>query len=156
MIRMRAVALGGGAIFAAFVALPAVAVAEGACPKTMVGFLGPSDRLWEGAVELPACARPRPRLISLITPRARVARQERRGEVIAEFSGSGPVDVGTLAQARQCAASAGQEATPRLLLTGGATGFSKFQSAFASCMAKADQPAAVGSMTLWVDNHCNW
>ena len=153
---MRALSRCLGAIVAFFVCLPAVAAAEGAFPKTMVGFQGPSDRLWAGAVELPACPRPRPRRLSLIAPRHRLALQERRGEVVAEFAGSGPVATTTLVQARQCAARAGEEATPLLLLTGGAPGFSKFQTAFASCMAKADQPAAVGSMTLWVDNDCNW
>lgn len=151
---MRALALAAGATAAFFLALPAMAAAEGAFPKTMVGFLGPSDRLWEGRVALPACAKPRPRLFA---PRSRApAVQERRGEVIAEFAGASPVGADTLSQARQCAARAGEEATPLMLLAGGAPGFSKFQTAFASCMAQADQPQAVGSMTLWVDSHCNW
>jgi hypothetical protein len=153
---MRTLSLVGGTIVAAVVWLPASAGAEGGFPKTRVGFQGPADRLWEGSVALPACTRERSRLMAMIAPRGRLARQERRGEVIAEFVGPPPIAAATVAQARQCAASAGDEATAPVLLTGGAQGFTRFQSAFSVCMAKADQPQAVGSMTLWVDNRCNW
>lgn len=152
---MRTLSVAGGAVIVAL-CLPAAAGAEGAFPKTRVGFMGPADRLWEGSVELAPCARGRPPILRLLLPPRPVARQVRRGEVIAEFSGAAPIAPSTVAQARQCAASAGAAATAPVLLTGGAPGFSKFQSEFSACMTRADAAQAVGSMTLWVDNRCNW
>lgn len=153
---MRILSLLGGAIVGAVVWLPAAAGAEGGFSRAQVGFRGPADRLWEGSVDLPACVQKQPRLLAIVAPRHRLARQERRGEVIAEFAGPAPVAASTVAQARQCAARAGDAATAPALLAGGAQGFTTFQSAFSACMAKADQPLAVGSMTLWVDSRCNW
>lgn len=138
------------AVAACVGALPSVAGAEDAFPRSSVGFLGPADQVWQGSARLPACA---PRA-SALAPRNRAPDPQSRGEVIAEFSS--PITPTALSQARRCAASAGDEATSLLMLTGGAPAFSRFRSAFAACMAKSDQPTAVGSMTLWVDHACNW
>jgi hypothetical protein len=128
-------------------------------PKTEVGFIRTADRLWAGSMSsLEACVRPRARrrLITLFLPRQHYAVQERRGELIGEFLTPPPVAPAVFDRARACAAAAGSAATTPVMLTGGAPGMAKFQTAFSSCMAEHQAAQYVGSMTLWIDNQCIW
>ncbi|MCR5879423.1 hypothetical protein [Phenylobacterium sp. J367] len=132
-----------------------VAVA-GARATASVGFEGPSDRLWTGVSTNEECVGPRRRrLLSLFQPAQRYAVAERRGELIGEFLTPTPAPQ-VVAAARSCAAAAGDNATARIMLAGGPTGLVRFQRAFSACMTQHDAGQAVGSLTLWVDNHCNW
>lgn len=144
-------------------ALATATVAEAAdtpyqpTPKANVGFAGPADSLWAGSLTTEQCVTPRRRrLLTFFQPKQRYAVAESRGELVGEFRASAPLPASLVATARSCAASAGETATTRLLLTGGAPGFSRFQTAFAACMTQHDAAQAVGSMTLWIDNRCNW
>ncbi|HEY8572810.1 hypothetical protein [Phenylobacterium sp.] len=153
---MRGQSLVCGAAVAIVLGLPAAAGAEGVFPRTSVAFQGPAEQLWTGQAEAPRCTRPAPRQIALTpSPTRRLPMPELRGELIAEFAGKGPVPPAALAQARSCAATA-EAATTAPVMLASAQGFSKFQTAFAQCMDKAQAGRAVGSMTLWVDAHCNW
>ncbi|MET0274729.1 MAG: hypothetical protein ABW360_17215 [Phenylobacterium sp.] len=124
-------------------------------PKTSVGFIRTADRFWSGAVELAPCARPdvRRHRFALITPRFLTASQERRGELIGEILSPPPLARLVAAKARDCASAAGESP---VLLTQGPAAFSRFRGAFSACMAEQDAAQYVGSMTLWIDNHCNW
>jgi hypothetical protein len=124
-------------------------------PKASIGFIRTADRFWSGAVPLAPCARPNVRrnLFALATPRFLTASQERRGELIGEILSPPPLARLVAAKARDCASSAGE---PPVLLTQGAPAFSRFRNAFSACMAEQDAAQYVGSMTLWIDNHCNW
>lgn len=125
--------------------------------RVNVGFSGPADSLWSGSLTTEQCVTPqRRRLLSIFQPRQRYALAESRGELVGEFRTGGPLPAQLVATARSCAVTAGEAATTRLLLTGGAPGFSRFQTAFAACMTQHDAAQAVGSMTLWIDNRCNW
>lgn len=144
-------------------ALAAATAAEAAeatyqpTPKVNVGFAGPADSLWSGSLTTDQCVTPqRRRLLSVFQPRQRYAVAESRGELVGEFRTAAPLRAELVATARSCAVTAGETATTRLLLTGGAPGFSRFQTAFAACMTQHDAAQAVGSMTLWIDNRCNW
>lgn len=144
-------------------ALAAATAAEAAdstyqpTPKVNVGFAGPADSLWSGSLTTERCVTPRRRrLLTFFEPRQRYALAESRGELVGEFRAAGPLPASLVATARSCAAAAGETATTRLMLTGGAPGFSRFQTAFAACMTQHDAAQAVGSMTLWIDNRCNW
>jgi hypothetical protein len=155
---MRFWSFGVGAILA--VAIAGAAEAADAPhqprPKTEVGFKGPVDRLWSGRLAVEPCVTPRrTRLTELFAPRPRYASAERRGELIGEFMSPAPAPQ-VVAAARSCAASAGEAATTRALLTEGVAGFSKFQIAFAACMDTRAAGQAVGSMTLWIDSRCDW
>ncbi|WP_334165054.1 hypothetical protein [Phenylobacterium sp.] len=125
--------------------------------KTSVGFAGPAGSLWSGSLTSEQCVTPRRRrLLTFFEPRQRYALAESRGELIGEFRASTPLPASIVTTARACATVAGETATTRLMLTGGAPGFSRFQTAFAACMSQHDAAQAVGSMTLWIDNRCNW
>ncbi|HEY8616037.1 hypothetical protein [Phenylobacterium sp.] len=125
-------------------------------PRVEVGFHGAADRLWTGSMITEQCVSPRRRrALSLLLPRQRYAVEERRGELIGEFLSPAPAPH-LVATARSCAAAAGETATTPVMLGGGAAGFSRFRTAFADCMHQRQAADAVGSITLWIDNHCNW
>ena len=155
---MRLSWLGLAALSGFAVASPALAEADEATARTSVGFVHTADRFWSGRVDLPPCARPdvRRNRFALATPRFRAATQERRGELIGEILGPPPLVRLVAAKARDCAATAGEAAPAPGLLAQGPPGLSQFQSDFAACMAREDAARHLGSLTLWIDNHCNW
>lgn len=105
----------------------------------------------------PAClSGPRGPAPPAVTARRRVVFQERHGELIGEFRSPTPIAPAAVATARACARRAGDQATTPELLLGGAPGFSKFRAAFDACMSDAQAGHSLGSMTLWIDTHCNW
>jgi hypothetical protein len=132
---------------------PAAAELRWPLPKASIGFLRPADSFWTGAVELAPCARPdiRRTRFAVVTPRFHAASQERRGELVGEILAPPARVQQVAAKARDCASATGEAP---VLLTGGAPAFAQFRTAFRACMA--DEDAALGSMTLWIDNHCNW
>ncbi|WP_374473119.1 hypothetical protein [Phenylobacterium sp.] len=155
---MRFWSFGVGAVMA----LAAAGAAEAADapfqprPKTEVGFKGAVDRLWSGSVVTEQCVTSRRRrLASLFQPKLRMAAYERRGELIGEFASPAPAPH-VVETARRCAAAAGETTTTRTLLAGGPAGFSTFQTAFSACMTERQAGQAVGAMTLWIDNRCDW
>lgn len=156
---MRIRSLAAGALLLAIA--PASALADGAyapVAKVNVGFQNTAGQLWTGSMLLPSCSRPnvRRRLLPFFAGPQPLASQERHGELIGEFVGPQPVDPSVIDKARGCASAAGDKTTTPMMLAGGPTGFSRFQRAFSACMAKQDAPQAVGSMTLWIDSHCNF
>lgn len=157
-MRIRSLAFGAFLACAAPVAAGAADSGYEPVAKVNVGFENTADRLWSGSMAMPACSRPnqRRRLMSFFAGPQPLASQERHGELIGEFVGPQPIAQSVRDQARDCAALAGDKTTARLMLAGGPSGLSRFQRAFKACMAKQDAPQAVGSMTLWIDSHCNF
>jgi hypothetical protein len=156
-MRLRALSL--GAVLGTMAFAGAAAAADAPLvprPNAEVGFVGMTDRLWAGSSTSEQCVGPRRRrALPFLQPRQNFAVAERRGELIGEFLDPAPAPH-VVATARSCAAVAGDAPTTRILLAGGAAGLTRFQRAFAACMVQHEAGRAVGSMTLWIDNHCNW
>ena len=138
--------------------LCAAPVAAQARERASIGFWGPADTFWRGGAELPPCSRAdvRRHAFSVATPRFRAASQERHAELLGEILSPPPMVQLVVAKARACVATPGVSETVSVLLADGGSGFNRFQSAFSACMAGQGAAQYVGSMTLWIDNHCNW
>ena len=80
--------------------------------------------------------------------------EERR--MIGELRASPAQAPAILTSARACALEAGTATTVPAMLTRSREGWSTFQTAFATCMTKQGTAKSVGSMTLWIDQRCNW
>ncbi|WP_411288622.1 hypothetical protein [Phenylobacterium sp.] len=117
-----------------------------------------ADRLWSGGMPLEACDQDIILRRADFTPMAaaRMATLERRGELIGELRASNAQAPAILTSARACALEAGTATTVPVMLTRGREGWSTFQTAFATCMTKQGTAKSVGSMTLWIDQRCNW
>jgi hypothetical protein len=155
---MESRCIGLGLAAALLCAAPAAAQANEQAERASIGFWGPADTFWRDAVELPPCSRADVRRNSLTvsTPRYRVASQERHAELLGEIVGPPRLVQLVIAQARSCVAAPGVSDTAPGLIANGAAGFSRFHSAFSACMAREGAAQHIGSMTLWIDNHCNW
>jgi hypothetical protein len=155
---MRSSSLALAALSGLAIASPALTETYSTVSKASVGFIRTADRFWSGRLELAPCARPNVRRngLALATPRFHAATRERRGELIGEILSPPLMAPLVTAKARDCAANAGETAPAPVLLAEGAAGFSQFHSAFSACMVREDAAQYVGSMTLWIDNDCNW
>ena len=116
-----------------------------------------ADRLWAGDMPLEACDQDLILRRADFSPMAaaRMATLERRGELIGELRVSAAHAPAILTSARACALEAGTATTVPAMLTR-SDGWSTFQTAFATCMTKQGTAKGVGSMTLWIDQRCNW
>jgi hypothetical protein len=61
-----------------------------------------------------------------------------------------------IAQARSCAVEADSVTTTRGLLTQADRNWGLFRAAFSACLARNNTAQYVGSMTLWIDQRCDW
>jgi hypothetical protein len=117
-------------------------------------FWSPADRLWAGAVTPGACSVAGKRAAAIAhTP---VAAYEQRGELIGEIRSSPAKAPEVLAQAKSCAVEADSATTTRALVTAADANWGTFRTAFSACMTRNHEAEYVGSMTLWIDQRCNW
>jgi hypothetical protein len=105
-------------------------------------FWSPADRLWAGAVTPGAC---------LVSGKRGAFAQR---TPIAAYEQSGEPQV--IAQAKSCAVEADSATTTRALVTAAEANWGTFRSAFSACMSRNHEAQYVGSMTLWIDQRCNW
>jgi hypothetical protein len=124
--------------------------------RNLAGFYN-AGALWEGAVELAPCARGPLRTVRFAqaTPAFRMASQHRYGRLIGEIKASGAAGPQALAKARDCASAAGAGSALPVMAAQRGREFAKFRTAFSRCMT-GDAATYVGSLTLWIDERCDW
>ena len=140
------------------------ASATGAAAQTYQGsaayrtavFWRPADRFWTGGVAPQACLRSGRKVTASGSPRMQAAAFEQRGELIGEIRSAPALAPQVLAQAHSCATEADSATTSYALLTDAERNWGVFHSAFSSCMVRSHTDQYVGSMTLWIDQACNW
>jgi hypothetical protein len=117
-------------------------------------FWSPADRLWAGAVTPGAC------LVSgkrgAFAQRTPIAAYEQSGELVGEIRSTPAHAPQVIAQAKSCAVEADSATTTRALVTAAEANWGTFRSAFSACMSRNHEAQYVGSMTLWIDQRCNW
>ncbi|THD80622.1 MAG: hypothetical protein E7812_07790 [Phenylobacterium sp.] len=119
-------------------------------------FWSPAERLWSGGVSPGACLRSGRRTPHPVTPRLQAASYEQDGELIGEIRSAPAMVPVVVAQARSCAVEADSATTTYALLTDAERNWGVFHNAFATCMSRNHTAQYVGSMTLWIDQRCNW
>jgi hypothetical protein len=119
-------------------------------------FWSPADRLWTGGVPVQACLRSGRKAAFNAAPRIQAAVYEQRGELIGEIRAEPTVAVKVVAQARSCATEADSATTTLALLTDADRNWGVFRQAFAVCLSRNNTAQYVGSLTLWIDQACNW
>jgi hypothetical protein len=152
--------LAGLALAAAMVGAHAGAATTGAYPgaaafRTAV-FWSPADRFWTGELAPGACLRSGRRLARAVIPRLQAAAYQQTGELIGEIRAEPAMAPVVIAQARRCAVEADSATTTRALLTAAERNWGLFRSAFSGCMSRNNTAQYVGSMTLWIDQRCDW
>jgi hypothetical protein len=120
-------------------------------------FWSPADRFWSGGVAPQACLRTGRKAAALsAAPRLQAAAYEQRGELIGEIRAAPAIAPRVVAQAHSCATEADSATTTYALLTDADRNWGVFRSAFSTCMRRNNTAQYVGSMTLWIDQACNW
>lgn len=157
-MQLRPVALIAGLALAAVAGASARAeVYPGASAYRTEVFWAPADRLWSGGIAPQTCERNgRHRSLVGAAPRLQAAVYEQRGELIGEIRSEPAQAPKVLAQARSCATEADSATTTEALLRDAGRNWSTFSAAFASCLARNNASQYVGSMTLWIDERCDW
>lgn len=122
--------------------------------RTMV-FWYQADRFWTGGLAPQGCTAAGSRA-PLAASRVRTAVLQQRGELIGEIRALPAQAPAVIAQAHSCAAEADSATTTQDLLTHAQRNWGVFQTAFSMCMARNKQAQYVGSMTLWIDQRCDW
>ena len=128
---------------------------EGPTAYRTAVFWSPADRLWSGAVAPQACLRSG-RHVAQSPARVPAAAFEQRGELIGEIRAEPAQAPVVIAQARSCAVEADSATTTRALITEAERNWGLFRNAFSACMTRNNSAQYVGSMTLWIDQRCNW
>ena len=119
-------------------------------------FWSPADRIWTGGVAPESCLRSGRKAALSAAPRLQAAVYEQRGELIGEIRSEPAMAPRVIAQAHSCATEADSATTTYALLTDAQRNWGVFHSAFSSCMVRNHSDRYVGSMTLWIDQACNW
>ena len=119
-------------------------------------FWSPAERLWTGGVPAGACLRSGRRTAHPVTPHLQAASYEQDGELIGEIRSAPAMVPVVVAQAKSCAVEADSATTTYALLTDAERNWGVFRGAFSTCMARNNTAQYVGSMTLWIDQRCNW
>lgn len=127
---------------------------EGPAAYRTVVFWNPADRFWTGGLPPEACSAAGRQASP--TTRVRTAIYRRRGELIGEIRAEPARAPTVIAQAHSCASEADSATTTYALLTDADRNWGVFQSAFSMCMTRNNQAQYVGSMTLWIDQSCDW
>lgn len=145
------------ALALATLATPAAAETyQGARAYRTAVFWSPADRFWTGGVEGAACLRNGRHVAAPAAPRLQAASYQTTGELIGEIRAAPALASKIVAQAHSCATEADSATTTYALLTDAERNWGIFQSAFSVCMARSNTAQYVGSMTLWIDQACNW
>ena len=129
---------------------------QGAHAYRTAVFWSPADRFWTGGVEPEQCLKNGKRAAFSAAPRLQAAVYERRGELIGEIRATPVLAPHVIAQARSCATEADSATTTYALLTDADRNWGVFRNAFSVCMTRNNTAQYVGSMTLWIDQACNW
>lgn len=129
---------------------------EGARAYRMAVFWSPADRFWSGGVEPEQCLRNGRTAAFSVARRLPAAVYERRGELIGEIRATPTMAPRVVAQAHSCATEADSATTTVALLTDAERNWGVFRTAFSVCMSRNNAAQYVGSMTLWIDQACNW
>lgn len=148
----RMVVLAGLALMCVGARARAEEYAGPAAYRTAV-FWNPADRFWSGSLAPGGCngaGRAGP-----LAAGVRAAFQ-RQAELIGEIRALPAQAPLVLAQAHACAAEADSTVTTAALLTEAERNWGLFQKAFSICMTRSNQAQYVGSMTLWIDQRCDW
>lgn len=129
---------------------------EGASAYRTAVFWSPADRLWTGALAPQTCERSGRHGMLGAAPRLQSAVYEQRGELIGEIRAAPAQAPMVIAQARSCATEADSATTTRGLITEAGRNWATFSTAFHTCLARNNAAQFVGSMTLWIDDQCDW
>jgi hypothetical protein len=129
---------------------------QGAAAYRTAVFWSPADRFWSGGIAPQACLRSGRKAAFSAAPRLQAAVYEQRGELIGEIRAAPAMAPRVVAQAHSCANEADSATTTYALLTDADRNWGVFRSAFSTCMARNHTAQYVGSMTLWIDQACNW
>ena len=119
-------------------------------------FWSPAERIWTGGVAPESCLRSGRKAALSAAPRLQAAAYEQRGELIGEIRSEPAMAPKVIAQAHSCATEADSATTTYALLTDAERNWAVFHNAFSSCMVRNHTDRYVGSMTLWIDQACNW
>lgn len=122
--------------------------------RTMV-FWYQADRLWTGGLEPEGCNAAGAHA-PLAAARVRTAVYQQRGELIGEIRAQPAEARAVVAQAHSCALEADAAVTTYALLTDAERNWGLFHTAFSTCMRRNNQAEHLGSMTLWIDQSCDW
>ena len=117
-------------------------------------FWNPADRFWTGGLAPDGCSAAGRRAAPIA--RVRRAVYQQRGELIGEIRAEPARVPAVVAQAHSCAREADSATTTYALLTDADRNWGVFQKAFSMCMTRNNQAQYVGSMTLWIDQSCDW
>jgi hypothetical protein len=150
------VAILAGLALAGSAAAAAAQVYEGPAAYRTEVFWSPADRFWTGGLAPQSCLRSGRRAPFGSAPRLQAAVYEQRGELIGEIRSTPAMAPKVVAQARSCATEADSATTTYALLSDAERNWGVFRSAFSACLTRNNTAQYVGSMTLWVDQACNW
>jgi hypothetical protein len=150
VIAVASLALAGSATTAA------AEVYQGPAAYRTAVFWSPADRLWTGGVAAQSCLRSGRKAAFSAAPRVQAAVYEQRGELIGEIRAEPTVAAKVVAQARSCATEADSATTTLALLTDADRNWGVFRQAFSVCLSRNNTAQYVGSLTLWIDQACNW
>lgn len=150
------VAILAGLALAGSATTAAAEVYEGPAAYRTAVFWSPADRLWTGGVAAQSCLRSGRKVALSAAPRVQAAVYEQRGELIGEIRAEPIVAAKVVAQARSCATEADSATTTLALLTDADRNWGVFRQAFSVCLSRNNTAQYVGSMTLWIDQACNW
>jgi len=150
------VAILAGLALAGSATTAAAEVYEGPAAYRTAVFWSPADRLWSGGVPAQSCLRSGRKAAYSAAPRIQAAVYEQRGELIGEIRAAPSLAAKVVAQARSCANEADSATTTLALLTDADRNWGVFRQAFSVCLSRNNTAQYVGSMTLWIDQACNW
>lgn len=128
---------------------------EGPAAYRTAVFWNPADRFWSGGLAPDGCTTAG-RRVPLPAARVRTAIYQQRGELIGEIRAEAARVPAVIAQAHSCATEADSATTTFALLTDADRNWGVFQRAFSTCMSRNNAAQYVGSMTLWIDQRCDW
>jgi len=148
--------MAAGLVLAASATSAAAQTYEGAAAYRTAVFWSPADRFWTGGVTSQSCLRSGRKVPARGSAQVQAAAYEQRGELIGEIRSEPAMTSKILAQAHSCATEADSATTTYALLTDADRNWGVFHSAFSTCMVRNHSDKYVGSMTLWIDQACNW
>ncbi|MFC3070525.1 hypothetical protein [Phenylobacterium soli] len=128
---------------------------EGPSAYRTAVFWNPAERLWTGGLAPDGCTAAGHRA-PMAAAKVRTAVYQQRGELIGEIRALPAQAPLVIAQAHSCATEADSATTTYALLTEADRNWSLFRKAFSACMSRTNQAQYVGSMTLWIDQRCDW
>jgi hypothetical protein len=155
-MHLSRVAILASLVLAGATKVAAAQVYEGPAARRAEVFWSPADRFWTGGVAPRSCLRSGRKGPFPSAPRLQAAVYEQRGELIGEVRSTPAMAPKVVAQAQSCANEADSATTTYALLTDAERNWGVFRNAFSACLTRNNTAQYVGSMTLWIDQACNW